>query len=353
MTLQAADDDQPRFAWLDMARGIGIILVVVGHALGGIIDSPIGLGRLDLRNAFLVIYIFHMPLFFMLSGALVAARIERDRVRFAQTLLIDVVWPYFLWSVIQFTIIYMVGGVTNQQVDALWPTLRDLPFTPVSQFWFLYALFVLHGLAILLYQTLGRSGFLLFCLALKPLALIVWMPVVLRLVAGQAPWYGIGVFLAASGFGAFIVDRQAVVRIVLLPVAAVLMIVVTLQAAPAFVPHAEIATAPAPALAGLGWNPLAFPAALLASLAILGIAGAKLGRIGDLLSFLGRRSMPVFILHIIGIAGTRIMLTKVLGVSDPYVILPVVVTAGLALPLIGFAVVERFGLTRALGLGRP
>lgn len=50
-----ADSAPRRIAWLDAARGIGILLVIVGHALarGFVFD---------------VIYAFHMPLFFFLSG---------------------------------------------------------------------------------------------------------------------------------------------------------------------------------------------------------------------------------------------------------------------------------------------
>ncbi len=44
-----------RIAWIDIAKGVGIILVVVGHALVS--------GRV-----YSAIYLFHMPLFFILAG---------------------------------------------------------------------------------------------------------------------------------------------------------------------------------------------------------------------------------------------------------------------------------------------
>ncbi|HAH08772.1 MAG TPA: hypothetical protein DCL54_04745 [Alphaproteobacteria bacterium] len=50
-----------REIWIDAAKGIGIILVVVAHAL--ILDN-----QLDMLERF--IYLFHMPLFFMLAGYL-------------------------------------------------------------------------------------------------------------------------------------------------------------------------------------------------------------------------------------------------------------------------------------------
>jgi fucose 4-O-acetylase-like acetyltransferase len=341
-----------RYEWLDVARGIGIILVVIGHALGGIIDSPIGDGATGLRQAFFVIYTFHMPLFFILSGALVARRVERDRAAFGQSLLVDLVWPYFLWSVIQFSVIYMVGSLANRPIDALWPTFSALPYNPISQFWFLYALFLLHGLAILTLPVLGRNGFLLLCLALKPIGLLIALPIVLRLAFNQAPWYGIGVFLAAQGIAELVVRRPPMMRLVALPAAAVIMIAVVLGASRDFMPAADMQTAAAPALAGLAWNPLVFPVGLLGAMAVIGIAGFALGPVSTLLRYLGRRSMAIFILHIMGIAGVRIIMTKIFGITDVSLILPIVVIVGIAAPVIMFEIVARFGWTRPLGLGR-
>ena len=59
---------RPRSAALDVARGIGIVLVVWGHAIigvqGALGDAPAG------RFAVIAIYAVHMPLFFFLSGLL-------------------------------------------------------------------------------------------------------------------------------------------------------------------------------------------------------------------------------------------------------------------------------------------
>jgi fucose 4-O-acetylase-like acetyltransferase len=50
--------NRPRLEWLDALKGLGIVLVVLGH-LPQIGTSPVGA----------VIYAFHVPLFFALSGA--------------------------------------------------------------------------------------------------------------------------------------------------------------------------------------------------------------------------------------------------------------------------------------------
>ena len=56
---------QNRYSHLDVAKGIGIILVFIGHLLSH--DSYIGL----------TIYSFHMPLFFIVSG--VFAKTYKDQ----------------------------------------------------------------------------------------------------------------------------------------------------------------------------------------------------------------------------------------------------------------------------------
>ena len=52
-----------RIAWLDTAKGIGIILVVLGHSM-----SPILTGHMVMESLYKFLYMFHMPLFFFLSG---------------------------------------------------------------------------------------------------------------------------------------------------------------------------------------------------------------------------------------------------------------------------------------------
>ena len=48
---------------LDIARGVGIILVVIGHVM-----SPVMAGNNAMETAYQILYVFHMPLFFLLAG---------------------------------------------------------------------------------------------------------------------------------------------------------------------------------------------------------------------------------------------------------------------------------------------
>ena len=51
------------YDWIDAANGLGIIFVVLGHAIADTTQNVQFFGKL-----FQIIYSFHMPLFFFLSG---------------------------------------------------------------------------------------------------------------------------------------------------------------------------------------------------------------------------------------------------------------------------------------------
>lgn len=55
-----------RIKWIDIAKGIGIILVIVGH---GIQEYNLKLSEINT-----IIYLFHLPLFFILSGCVFALK---------------------------------------------------------------------------------------------------------------------------------------------------------------------------------------------------------------------------------------------------------------------------------------
>ena len=342
-----------RLPWLDIARGMGIALVAIGHALGGTIDSPAGKGAPFIREAFFSIYTFHMPLFFILSGLMVQRRVGAAPRDFGKSMLIDLVWPYFLWSVIQFTVIYALGSLVNKEIERYWPTVIGMPWRPVSQFWFLYALFLLHLFALTCLPRLRPAGFLLVCLALKPAASILALPVVIRLAAISAPWYGFGVFLAAPGLYDLVVTHSKTIRGFIAPALAAALIVMTLIASPKYAPDMAMSAASAAQIAGVAWNMAAFPAGLCGALAIVGLATLVSGRAGVVFALLGRRSMPILILHIMGIAGTRIIVTKLLHVTAIFPTITLSVVVGLVWPLVAFSVAARLGWTRALGWGRP
>lgn len=79
-----------RIEWIDLLKGLAIILVVMGH-------MPYDDGSVALKNG---IYSFHMPLFFLLAGFTAALSMSRSGspCRFIQKRMVSVFIPYLAWS---------------------------------------------------------------------------------------------------------------------------------------------------------------------------------------------------------------------------------------------------------------
>lgn len=78
-----------RVSWIDVARGIGIFLVVYGHSLSA-------------HSHRYLIYSFHMPLFFFLSGLVFSYRPEHTKRAVFLKNVRGLLYPYFLFAVLSF-----------------------------------------------------------------------------------------------------------------------------------------------------------------------------------------------------------------------------------------------------------
>ena len=84
-----------RFRAVDLAKGIGIILVVLGHSL-----KQTEADAKWIRVLVCLIYSFHMPLFFMLSGFLARKILRmgtyRERLLYIRDRAVRLLIPYFV-----------------------------------------------------------------------------------------------------------------------------------------------------------------------------------------------------------------------------------------------------------------
>lgn len=126
--------DKKRIAYLDIARGIGMILVVMGHV--------------EYVNSTLRQFIsaFHMPLFFLISGILIWERQEQKRSlrELIKHKLRSIMLPYAVFSLLSFVI---EGSRIAIKGLAEWPVVfrqlyQSLCLQGVSTLWFLPALFM-------------------------------------------------------------------------------------------------------------------------------------------------------------------------------------------------------------------
>lgn len=322
-----------RAGWVDAAKGMGIVLVVVGHAIDGLLAAQLADPARGWAAAYVAIYSFHMPLFFLLAGLFVAPRLAADRTAFLHGALVRIAWPYLLWSVVQLAVIGALGSLVNTPSTLDSRRIVGLLWEPTSQFWFLQALLVLHLLGAGLLPRIGPVPFLALMLVARGVVAEVELPTLVGLPARFGVFYALGVVL-----GPRLLER--------LPMP-------TRRRALALAAGAAAAWAAAVVpvhLAGLShWSLAAAPSALAGTAAVLALA--TLPRAASAWVALGRATMAIYVLHVLCVAGVRIGLHKGLGIDQPFVILALACAAGIAVPWLLHGVAQRAGWGRALGLG--
>lgn len=110
-----ASTAKPRVGWVDYAKGICIILVVMMHSTLGVERAA---GELSWLNGFIEwARPFRMPDFFMISGLFLASRIDRPWREYLDSKVVHFGYFYLLWMTIQFALkawpIYQAGGVAS------------------------------------------------------------------------------------------------------------------------------------------------------------------------------------------------------------------------------------------------
>ena len=166
-----------RLAWVDTARGLGIVLVVLGHALIGLFDASL-LPRSGWPwRLYYAVYAFHMPLFFWLAGLFAPRSLDRPAPALLTQWWWRLVWPYLLWSTLQWAVLGLSAGWANHAAELSLARWLALSWRPISQFWFLQTLLLLQVLAWWGRPRLGTTGLLWAALTLLLLPSLLPMPV--------------------------------------------------------------------------------------------------------------------------------------------------------------------------------
>lgn len=126
--------DKNRILTFDFLKGLGIILVVLGHITRN-------------HNLFNCIFVFHMPLFFFISGML-----YKEKERFVYKQFKSLMLPYFIFSILSFLYWYFIelkfrtkqeGTSTFEQLtNIVYPMNMDGSYEFNAVLWFLPCLFI-------------------------------------------------------------------------------------------------------------------------------------------------------------------------------------------------------------------
>lgn len=318
-----------RSALFDYAKGIGIILVVYGHVARGVFNAglPIDTGLYALVDT--VIYSFHMPLFFFLSGLFFLQSLQkRGYFALMRGKVDSILFPYVLWSLLQGGIEYGLSSYTNGKVGL--DEVFALFWQPRAHFWFLYTLFGMFMLAGLLYRknTLGwTSGMLALGIAIY---LFGFTPIDLFVFNSFAHYF---VFFALGVSAAPFKTHLEPLRIGFLLLAALVFIA------------SQWAWLEQPIVThGVAQKLISIGLAVSGILFVLALSQRLAGWNWKWLAYVGHHSMEIYLIHILASSGARIALQKGLGITDASVHLVVGVLLGIGVPLLVAFAARRGGI---------
>ncbi len=316
-----------RNLWVDYGKAIGIVLVVYGHVVRGLLSAGIIKENIFLHELVdSVIYSFHMPLFFFLSGLFFWHSMNNRGAGGVFLSKIDTVfYPFVLWSLLQGSIEALLSNYTNGDVSLA--RVFSLLWAPRAQFWFLYALFLIFTLSVLVYR---RSSMFL------PLLLA---GALIYIFQRSGPNFFIFNFIAQNFvFFAFGVWFNSIRE------------------------HIESRAGIVAAFSGLAFVALEYGfhgvldmryqergaiSLLVALTAILFVVSGcmVLARrpLGWVLT-LGALSMPIYLMHILAGSGIRVVLSKFLGIDGVGLHIVAGCVVGLVLPVLAAKILEAMGI---------
>lgn len=308
-----------RLIWVDVAKGACIILVVLNHAVAALVEN--GWGLVWMKHVDAALTTFRMPLFFFASGMFFAGNLRKTWIEFLRGKVTALLYLYMLWSVL-IGVFFLLLPWTKPTVGYLEDIALSL-FVPTSHLWFIYAL-PLYFLVTRLLNTLPMP---VQATGVTVLSVIFASGFV---VTGSWAWDAMlsyfGFFFAAVHLRALAVRiaEASSWRLMLTcgVVWCVLMIV-------SFLVHLPIV------------SPLRVPLSLIALVAGV-IVASKLSttRVGVGLRWIGLRTLPIYILHVIVVAGAAYYVPQEswMPVGLIYAVPFLVTVLGLAIPLAIWAI---------------
>lgn len=265
-----------RLRWADVAKGACIVLVVLWHVtkkdyleLPWSLPVPVTGVWGTFSQALLPV---RMPLFFAISGLFAARQLALPWRTVLRGRVATLLWVFVLWTLVQTVVLRLVPGFDTEVARSPLGLLRGLTVTP-GNLWYLLALAAYVVVARLLRSVPDLA--LAAALLLSAVAAAGWVPT-------PENRYGLLTNLVWFLLGTRLAGR-------VLP-----------HVSLAWVPVFAVACALWLALGADAWFGVRPALGLLGILAGASVAGslASVPRLGDPLAALGRRTLPVYVLHL-------------------------------------------------------
>ncbi|MBC7489098.1 MAG: acyltransferase family protein [Glaciimonas sp.] len=220
----------------------------------------------------------------MLAGMNVSKGFAKDN--FLRSKFSSIVYPYFLWSLIQGGIQIFMSSEVNSAVN--WLDLFEIMWKPIGQFWFLHALFLCHIMIVIL--TTNRRIVLLASIVCYVCGMYFSLGVISNAFSFFL-FYAAGL-LSAPYLEKWVTDLSNFKGIVFIAAGFLFSLYVAFSF-----------DSPS--------SPVALPAAFLGMFLVLQISLViiKLQKL-KVIELLGLASMPIYLMHIIFGSGVRVFILK-------------------------------------------
>lgn len=317
-----------RESWPDYAKAIGIILVVYGHVARGLYNAGIDMPIYYYQIIDSVIYSFHMPLFFFLSGLFFYNSFSKKGASKLIFSKVDtILYPYIIWSLLQGSIEIILSKYTNGSLHL--NEILSLLWAPRAHFWFLYALFFVFILSSIIYSRLSQSfSVVIFLCALCLFLYPAILPdlYIFSVLSDNFVFFMLGIIFTQYFKSSHFSSPFILLLLCMLFIFGqwffhdILLYRYTDKGSISFV---------------LTCVSILFIISLSSSLAKLNY---------KYLAYIGSSSMAIYLMHIIIGSGFRVVLTKVLGVDNYIVHLLLGLLIGVSGPLIALYIINKFNI---------
>ena len=322
---------------LHAAKGLGIVLVVLGHIDMPNIQPRIWAGVRD------TIYTFHMPLFMVISGVLFAMTQKpllswRGYVAFIRKKARRLLLPYMSITLILLLVKFTAAKFFTLSSPVAGNILYYIFLNPLGGFsnilWFVYTLFVIFMLFPML-RLVVRNDLLLFAVTIL-LSFLPWPHVFcLDLAFQYLPFFAAGCLLHSRSF----LEEVRPVTGIILPLCLYVVFFAMRAHVSSFAPLASQAIS-----IGLGVS------GSMVCIAVAALIAGKARFPAGTVAVLGVYASGIYLLHTIFMGAAKVSLTQVmhLGTSEFAVIALVMIFAGLVLPV----VTEKYLIRRSVVASR-
>lgn len=175
-----------KILWIDVMKGLGMLTVVAGHIYGGEIS----------RN----IYIFHMPLFFFISGYLFKPTLEYKK--YFTKKIVHLLIPYFSFLIPLYIFFMGFPSLDIKEITIYFarPIIGGRFLGgPFAVFWFVTCLFLTQQIMNYLINKINSKKLLLLMLSMLILSYSntyifpkIWLPWNANVIFASAPIFYIG-----------------------------------------------------------------------------------------------------------------------------------------------------------------